>query len=148
MFGIVDLAVLDRSGRPTVLAEVTTKRGTSRDWAAKFRRNMLAHGRSYSADFFLIVTPDRLYGWKGAGTAPVETPPTFEAEAQSEFASYFESANVDPHEISGAAFELLVGAWLSDVARSGELGDDTDWLGNSGFLRAVKGGRVKFDAEA
>ena len=83
---------------------------------------------------------------KSADTAPVDTPPTFEAEVQSEFASCFESANVDPHEVGGAAFELLVGAWLSDVARSGELGDGADWLGNSGYLNAVKSGRVKFDA--
>ena len=62
MFGTVGLAVLGRSGRPTVVAEITTKRGTSRDWTAESRRNMLAHGRSYSAEFFLIVTLERLYG--------------------------------------------------------------------------------------
>ena len=67
---------------------------------------------------FLIVTPDRLYLWKNAGTNPVEIPPTYEVDMPLEFAPYFESAGLDPNHIRGHAFELLVGAWLSDITRS------------------------------
>ena len=115
---------------------------------AQTRRNLLAHGRAYSADFFL-VTPDRLYVWKGAGTEPVQAPPAYEAETGPGLAPYFESAGVDPRYVSGHAFELLVGAWLSDVTPSeetaGESCDDRNWLSKSGFRSAVKGGHVEYE---
>ena len=48
----VDLALYDHDGRLTAVAEVKNKQGTSREWAAKLRRNLLAHGGHYKADFF------------------------------------------------------------------------------------------------
>ena len=150
MLATADLALYDRSGRLAAIAEVKNKLGTSREWAAQTRRNLLAHGRAYSADFFLLVTPDRLYVWKGANTEPVQAPPTYEADTAPRFAPYFESAGVDPRSVSGHAFELLVGAWLSDVIRSeqttGESSDDQNWLAVSGFHSAVKGGHIEYEA--
>ena len=61
MTSSADLTLYDRDGRLIAVAEVKNKQGTSREWAAKLRRNILAHGRHYNADFFLLVTPDRLY---------------------------------------------------------------------------------------
>ncbi len=52
--------------------------------------------------------------------------------------------------VSGHAFELLVGAWLSDVIRSekttGEFCHDQNWLSKSGFRSAVKGGHIEYEA--
>lgn len=150
MLPTADLALYDRSGRLTAIAEIKNKRGTSREWAAQTRRNLLAHGRAYSADFFLLVTPDRLYVWEGAGTEPVQAPPTYEADTTPRLAPYFKSAGLDPHHISGHAFELLVGAWLSDLIRSeeatAESSDDETWLAKSGFRNAVQGGHVEYEA--
>ncbi|MEQ9481150.1 hypothetical protein [Coleofasciculus sp. F4-SAH-05] len=36
---------------------------TSPDWAAQFRRNILAHGTFYKAPYFLMVFLDRFYLW-------------------------------------------------------------------------------------
>src|SRR5712692_3129010 len=36
----VDLALYDHNGRLTAVAEVKNKQGTSREWAAKLRRNL------------------------------------------------------------------------------------------------------------
>ena len=150
MLATADLALYDRGGRLTAIAEIKNKLGTSREWAAQTRRNLLAHGRAYSAEFFLLVTPDRLYVWKGVGTEPVQAPPTYEADTGPGFAPYFESAGVDPRYVSGHAFELLVGAWLSDLIRSEELteelSDDQNWLARSGFRSAVKDGHVEYEA--
>ena len=152
MFTPADLSLYDRSGRLTAVAEIKNKLGTSREWAAQTRRNILAHGGSCSADFFLLVTPDRLYIWKDVGTDPVRIPPTYEADTQPEFAPYFESAGVDPRHVSGHAFELLVAAWLGDITRSvettKELADDQSWLAKSGFRSAVKDGRIEYEAVA
>ena len=150
MLATADLALYDRSGRLTAIAEIKNKLGTSREWAARTRRNLLAHGRAFSADFFLLVTPDRLYVWERAGTEPVQAPPPYEADTRPGLAPYFESAGVDPRYVSGHAFELLVGAWLSDLIRSeemrGESSDDQKWLAKSGFRNAVKGGHVEYEA--
>ena len=115
MFARTDLALYGRNDRLTAVAEIKNKPGTSREWAARTRRNILAHGGSCGADFFILVTPDRLYLWKDAGTDPVRIPPTYEADAQLEFAPYFESAGVDPHHVGGHAFELLVATLLESL---------------------------------
>lgn len=110
---------------------------------------MLAHGRSYSADFFLLVTPDRLYVWKDVGIEPVQTPPTYEADTLSGFGPYLESSGLDARHLSNGAFELLVSAWLGDVIRPEETAGehrDHDWLVKSGFRRALEGGRIEFSA--
>lgn len=147
-----DLALYDPVGRLVALAEVKNKRGTSREWAAKTRRNILAHGGISDVDFFLLITPDRLYLWKDAGTDPVEVPPSYQAEADSLFSPYLEGAGVDPRTVGGHAFELIVSAWLSDVMRSAVStnghGDDRSWLARSGFHAAVKDGRIEYDAAA
>ena len=147
-----DLALYDPGGRLVALAEVKNKRGTSSDWAAKTRRNILALGEFGDAEFLLMVARDRIYLWKDAGTDPVEVPPDYEVDAEATFAPYFERTGIDPRNVGGYAFELIVAAWLGDVmwpALSTEAdGDDRDWLARSGFRAAVKGGRIEYEAAA
>lgn len=147
-----DLALYDPGGRLVALAEVKNKRGTSTEWAAKTRRNLLALGGFGDADFFLLITRDRLYLWKDTGTDPVEIPPTHEVDAEATFAPYFERAGIDPGNVGGYAFELIVAAWLGDVMWSALSteghGDDRDWLAQSGFRVAVEGGRIEYEAAA
>ena len=150
MYARADLALYNSHGRLTGIVEIKNKMGTSREWAARTRRNMLAHADFGSADFFLLVTPDRLYLWKEAGLAPVPVPPTYEADTTTEFAPYFESVGVNPEDVSGHAFELVVGAWLGDLMRSARrTGESTDALCSlieSGLCTAVKDGRLKYEA--
>ncbi len=147
-----DFTLYDRSGRLTAVVEIKNKLGTSSEWAAQMRRNLLAHGGPCNADFFLLITPDRLYLWKETDPDPVCIPPTYEADPQPVFAPYFERASVVPHQVSGYAFELLVAAWLGDVIRSTEpteeRPDDQSWLATSGFRTAVKDGRIEYEAAA
>ena len=152
MVACADIALYDRGGRLTAVAVITNRYGTSREWAAQTRRNILAHGSSCNVDYFLLVTLDRLYLWKDAGTDPVRIPPTFEAVTHSEFAPYFKKAGLDPRHVSGHAFELLVSAWLGDVIRPEgtpeKFGGDRSWLAKSGFHTAIKDGRIEFEATA
>ena len=147
-----DLTLYDRDGRLIAVAEVKNKQGTSCEWAAKLRRNILAHGGRYNADFFLLVTPDRLYIWKNAGTAPTLIQPTYELDARPIFAPYFERVGVKPGDISGHAFELVVAAWLGDLVRSEKqreaLTDGQRLLAESGFLTAARDGRIAYEEAA
>ena len=148
MSSSADLALYDRNGQLTAVAEVKNKLGTSRAWATQLRRNILAHGGHYNVAFFLLVTPDRLYLWKNAGPTPLLIQPTYETDAQPIFAPYFERAGVDPHNVSGHAFELIVAAWLSDLVRAEEPLEQLNeqkWLVESGFLTAVRDGRIAYE---
>ena len=144
-----DLSLYDEKGRLTALAEVKNRKGTSGQWAAKTRRNLLAHGYGWGEGFFLLVTPDRLYAWKDAGDDPVEVPPTYESDVATTFATYLEDAGLPPDRVSGPAFELVVAAWLGDLMRSGDAEDNREqsWLDESGFREAVRNGHVELEAE-
>lgn len=145
-----DLSLYDSDGRLTALAEVKNRTGTSGKWAAKTRRNLLAHGLGCGSDYFLLITPDRLYAWKGAGSNPSEVWPMFEADTEPTFAPYFHHAGIVPGRASGQAFELVVAAWLSDVMRSADKPDhgsaNRGWLDESGLRAAIQHGRVEHEA--
>lgn len=142
-----DLSLYDAHGALTGIVEVKNRIGTSRQWAAKTRRNLFAHGLGWGAGFFLLVTPDRLYVWKDADAA--EVPPTYDVETGRTFDTYLEHAHLTPGQLSGYAFELVVAAWLGDLVHgTGDEDDYTgqDWLEQSGFRDAVRDGRVELDA--
>ena len=146
-----DFAVYNRNRRLTAIVEVKTKLGTTPDWAARTRRNILAHGPSIDTDFFLLVTPDRLYVWKDANASTTPTLPAHEVDTQTQFQPYFQSANVDPKQVSGHAFELIVWTWLSDLTRTEDNtqhSDDSTWITQSGLRSALNGGRVEHQAFA
>ena len=147
MLPYADLVLYDHLGRLIAVAEIKNKRGTSGDWAAKLRRNILAHGGFPHVDFYLIITPDRLYLWKGAGEQPDLIQPTYEIDAQPIFKAYLERAGVAPGDVSGGAFELLVESWLSDLMSSekpvDQFANGEKWLVESSFLGAVKDGRIE-----
>jgi hypothetical protein len=60
----IDFIAYDADGQIVLLAEAKSRLGTSGTWASKLRRNMLAHGLLPKSRFFLIATPERMYGWK------------------------------------------------------------------------------------
>jgi hypothetical protein len=149
---LIDMALFSRDGQLTAVAEVKNRRGTSGEWAAELRRNILAHGGFPQADFFLMVTPDRLYLWKPSGNQPDLVEPAYEIDARPIFAPYFERSRVDPRHVSGPAFELVVDAWLADLMRPNPLSAknraEQDGLSESGFLAAIRDGRIEYETAA
>ncbi|HUP24939.1 MAG TPA: hypothetical protein VNB06_18620 [Thermoanaerobaculia bacterium] len=147
-----DLILYDRDGQLIAVAEVKNKVGTSREWAAQLRRNMLAHGGFRPVGFFLLATPDQLYVWRDAGKETVPFEPTYEIDARPVLQPYFSRAGIDPATVSGEAFELIVAAWLADLTRSPDAAErstsEESWLTDSGFLGAVRNGRVEYEAAA
>lgn len=66
----IDFIAYNRDGTVVLLAEAKSRRGTSEAWAAKLRRNMLAHGVLPKSQYFLIATPERMYGWRQEDLPP------------------------------------------------------------------------------
>ena len=114
----IDFVAYNPDGKVVLLAEVKSRHGTSDIWAAKLRRNMLEHDVLPRAAYFLIATPDRIYGWRQGNLPPVDGPPQFSIDAQNALGPYFSKLGQTSAEISPAAFELLVLTWLTDLARS------------------------------
>ncbi|SRR5216684_2134 len=128
----IDFIAYDRAGRVLLLAEAKSRRGTSESWAARLRRNMLSHGMLPWAKYFLIATPERMYLWKQERDDQNEAPPEFTIDAEEVFQPYFQRLHQEPLNIGPEAFELVVLAWLTDIARSDEKtwkeGPGSAWL--------------------
>src|SRR5258708_1352624 len=147
MHSSIDFAAYDREGRIVLLAEAKSRRGTSEDWAARLRRNMLAHGVLPSAKYFLVATPERIYLWKQEDTNTAEARPEFTIDAEEVFRPYFEKLHQEPSRIGPEAFELLVFTWLTDVARSEQHNLKQDrssaWL--SEFASSLQQARIEMN---
>jgi hypothetical protein len=143
----VDFVAYDDRGQAVLLVEVKSSRETSELWAARFRRNMLAHGTLPRAPFFLIATPERMYFWRQEDPSPKEEPPQFTMDATNELKPYFEKFGQAPEKTSGQALELIVFSWLNDIAESGQLRARQDpslrWLSESGLLEALGRARIE-----
>lgn len=114
---LIDFIAYKPDGKVVLLAEAKSRRGTSESWAAKLRRNMLAHGMLPSSQFFLIATPERIYGWGHEDMPPSEVPPQFLVDARKALQPYFAKLKEGPEDISPGAFELLILTWLTDISR-------------------------------
>ncbi|MEB3355954.1 MAG: hypothetical protein VKK04_04455 [Synechococcales bacterium] len=147
-----DLSVNNRSGQLTLAVEVKRKTDVTPEWAARLRRNILAHGTLPKAPYFLMVFPDKLYLWAGADAAQDQSQPTYTIDASPILQPYFERAGVAPDQISGESFELIVESWLSEIVHANQrpegIGDTQQWLLESGLYAALAGGEVEHEAAA
>jgi hypothetical protein len=142
-----DFFLYDRIGRLAAVVEVSAKRGTTSEWAAEFRRNILAHFETFrGAALFLLVTPDRLYLWKDAPTELEDesppVPPDYEVDGRLLFSRYLEQTRMKLEEISRPAFELVVMSWLGDLIRQTPDALGLYGLEGSGLSEAAKNGRI------
>lgn len=147
-----DLSVDDRSGQRMLVVEVKTKRNASPEWAARLRRNILAHGTFPKAPYFLMVFPDHFYLWTGADDQLKQSEPDYSIDARPILQPYFEQAGVSEDKISGESFELIVASWLGRIIHASEPLEDTDtsqqWLIESGLYDAITGGKFEHTAAA
>lgn len=143
-----DLAVYDKQNTLSLVIEAKTKLSPSADWAARLRRNMLAHGRYPKVPYFLLAFPDKFYLWINAEI----TPPTYEIDANPILQPYFEQAGVSPDQISGSSFELLLASWLHSVMQSANSEQTLDkheqWLISSGLYEILKHGSLEYEVLA
>jgi hypothetical protein len=145
----IDFIAYDDIGRVILLGEVKSRIGTSGEWAARFRRNMLAHGLLPKAPFFLIATPERMYFWKEDQPGLAETPPGFTVDASRELKPYLEKLNRTKQSVGERALELMVFSWLKDIARTGDERVKQDpsmkWLADSGLLDSLENARIEMN---
>jgi hypothetical protein len=146
MSELADIVAYNPEGEIALIVEVKSRTNTSRVWATRMRRNMLAHGSFPSTPYFLLALPDRLYLWKDAGTIPDLIEPRFEFDATPFFQPYYTEAELAPEKLNTQSFEVIVTAWLNELIQSG-IPDQTpttqrQLLEESGLVMALKNGNV------
>ena len=145
-----DLEVYNQNNQWVLVVEVKNKLNASSEWAARLRRNILAHGTLPKSPYFLLVFPDRFYLWTAADTQLDQSEPNYTIDARPILQPYFEQARVAAKQISGQSLELIVASWLGETIHSEELSKDESqrWLIESGLYAAVTGGHFDYDAVA
>jgi hypothetical protein len=145
----VDIAVYSPDGLLQLVVEAKSQQQTSRDWAARFRRNLLAHQAIPPSNYFLLAMPDHLYLWKD-GVNLTEAPPNYEIPTWEVLGDYLGSRTEQPRRIGEESLQLALASWLNDVASSKhELHPESEvdrMLIDSGLYEAIKSGAVHVES--
>ncbi len=147
-----DLSVYNRDGQLVLVVEVKRKTNVSTEWAAKLRRNILAHGVFPKAPYFLIALLDKFYLWTNAEAHLDLSEPNYTIDARPILKPYFERAGVTAEQISPQSLELIITSWLGEIIHSEKLPENVDtsqdWLIDSGLYTALAGGKFEHEAVA
>jgi len=145
---LTDLALYDRHGQLVALVLVKNIRGTTREWAAEYRRNLRSHAGWPPVDFFLLVTPDRLYLWEeGASASATDVVLPRVVDAGPLLGPYFDRLRSAHDSLSGPAFEFLVTGWLRDLMSFGS-GEGPLELEKTGFPKSIRDGHLEIQDAA
>lgn len=141
-----DLAVYDRQNRLVLIGEIKSRKGTTPEWAAQYRRNMVVHGQWPNVPFFLLATPDSFYLWGNSlnNHWTVALPPDYIIEANSIVAPYLQGIDVSFDSISPQSLELIVFSWLTEIIQrsSDSHFSFPSWFAESGLQKALVDGHV------
>jgi hypothetical protein len=147
-----DIIAFDKNGQVALIAEVKNKRGTSKEWATRLRRNLYASALRPHAPFCLLALPDKFYLWKNMGGNSEVLEPTQEIDPRPFLQTYYEKSGVSPNSLTGDSFELIITSWLNQVlsARSPQelLNGNQDWLISSGLFDKLAGGHLELEVAA
>jgi len=151
-----DMAVQGKDQHLQLLVEAKNKRGTSKIWAAKMRRNMYAHDLLPETPFFLLALPDKFYLWKDVGLSTDLIEPDYEINPEPFLKAYYPKAYTMPnvtlalsdYDISSEGFELIVSAWLHQILTVPSvnlLPANMNWIVTSGLFDAIHNGYLKLE---
>ena len=101
-----DIAAYDTDGQLVLVVETKNKLGTSSVWAAKMRRNILAHGLLPKTRFFLLALPDRFYLWRDVSIIPELAEPNYEIDSAPFLQPYYDRAGILPEKLSSESNEI------------------------------------------
>jgi hypothetical protein len=98
-----DLSVDNRTVQLALVVEVKQKTGASPQWAARLRRNMLAHGIFPKAPYFLMVSPDQFYLWTDSDAQLDKSEPTYTIDVHPILQPYLKRVGVTAEKSANKA---------------------------------------------
>ena len=142
-----DLETYSRDNQLVLVVEVKSILDKPPEWAARLRRNILAHGTFPNAPYLLMVFPDRFYLWARTETNHEPIEPTYVIDARPILQPYFDQAGITADRVSGQSLEIIVTSWLNEVIHKtpNELDTSEQWLIDSGLYNAVAGGNLEHE---
>lgn len=151
MLQLADIAVFSRDNQLQLVVEVKGKSGSTAEWAAQMRRNLMAHSVVPRAPFFLLALPDRLYLWKNGSESAEARHADFVIDSTPIVAPYL-GKTITADKLSGQDLELIIKSWLHQLTISGisegAVAPHEKWLLDSGLYNAIKDGSVKTEASS
>lgn len=138
-----DFAVYSPDSKLQVVVEVKAVPERDADWAAKLRRNLVAHQEMPVVPYFILALPDQLYVWRD-GHVGGERAPDLALRTQQLLRQY---CAWQPHGLlTESALELYIFALLEELTHleSVQPGNDVERaLADLGLLDAIRAGEVK-----
>lgn len=142
----VDIAVY-KDEQLQLVVEAKSKVAATTDWAARMRRNLVAHLAIPSSPFFLLALPDHFYLWCHTPPPLDVIPADYDIDPTSLLSPYVADGRQSLHTISEAGLTLAVSSWLADLVASNPYAEEAEpyhaWLFESGLYRAIAGGVIK-----
>ncbi|WP_013320697.1 hypothetical protein [Gloeothece verrucosa] len=146
---LVDIAVYGNDKQLKLVIEVKARRGTTRDWAAKLRRNLYVNQFIPEVPFYLIALPDQFYLWKNIQNPNEVVLPDYQVNPQPFLSPYYSLTEWNETKFFHTTFELIMMSWLNQIINleTPETLDFIyqDWLLNSGLYEAIRGGEAKLE---
>jgi len=145
-----DMIIYGPNGQINLLIQVKNKRGTSHDWAAQVRKNILANKGLPETDLFLLALPDHFYLWKNSEKLSPEIYPTHAIDPIPLLRPYYEKIGIAPEKLGTNSFELIIFSLINELKMAKKVSSDIpketqNWLLESGIFNAINTGRISFD---
>jgi len=137
-------------GSLVLVVEVKSGPRVDRQWAAKLRRNLLAHGWLAPSPYFLLALPQQFYLWRQRAEpiVPEIVDPDVEIDPAPILRKYLHWTAVGAdYVLSEFSLTLALDSWLTRLASHNDLSDLDDRYRNalveSGLPAALHGGRIE-----
>ncbi len=148
-----DMIVRDQHENTVLAVEAKGRPRTSAEWAANWRRNLLAHAHTENLPpYLLMVFPEKFYLWKNNKEATIDRLPDFAGDAAYSLQPYFKRIGLHPsNRLHREDFEAVVRLWLFDLmeGRQQPTNDDLqNWIHQSGLHDAIANKQLHYDYEA
>ncbi len=142
-----DILVRNPEGDPIAVIEVENLKDLSRDEAIELRHNLIEYGIPSHVPYFLLLSQDVGFLWKGTYHESLDAPPAYEFPMDKVVTRY---SNKNPGErLYGAELEVLVLQWLTNLAMKPQMNSEEPekTLALSGFNESIKGATVLIEEE-
>lgn len=140
-----DFLITNKNQQPVLAIEAKKNVGVTVEWATKLRRNILAHGFYFTTQFFMLVTPDKIFLWKNKPHKFDLITPDYVIEGQPFLDKYIASTGFSIDELNYREFEMIVSSWIGDLLSINDLDEFPIWMIESGLAEAIKAGSYEME---
>ena len=143
----IDILVRGPNGQPIAAVEIKNPQKLSRDVASTVGRNMLVHGLLPGVPYFLLLSQDTGFLWKGGEQKTSDAPPTFQFPMRDVIERYLPDMDAKKR-LRESELEWIILQWLLNLTTSQRdtKEEPEKSLALAGLLDSLRGATVLADA--